>query len=309
MNAMRFFRCAVLLMVGAALPSVAPAAEAVASPPAPIVSDTNTQFSVDGKHWSPAVVAWVHFLWPKLDDASWVWTAYKVTPEEAEHGSPVITFRRVFKVAPRDAGPAKLTIAVDNAYTVSLNGKLVGGHGAMVAHTEDDGHFRVLDGYDVMLAPGVNTLSIKAINYFRESSSPEGNPGGIVFKIAFAPPIAQAIAESGKAQVYGIHFDTGKAIVKPDSKPVLDEIGKLMSAQPALKLEIAGHTDNQGAPAVNLALSKKRAEAVVATLVSRYKIDAGRLQAAGYGDTKPVADNGGAEGRARNRRVEITRLP
>ena len=282
-----------------------------ATPAAPPVigSDTQTQFSLDGKHWSPAVVAWMHFMWQPVEGAKWIWTAYKVTPEEAVHGSKVITFRRVFTVAPKDVGPAKLTVTGDNAYEASFNGKRLGSNGVLDASSNEDALFRTLDNYDVMLKPGVNTIIVKAINYHRDDAGPEGNPGGVVFKLTFAPPLAQSLAESGTAEVYGILFDTNKAAIKPASKPVLDEIGQLLRGQPGLKLEISGHTDNTGAAARNASLSKKRADAVVKALVSGYGIDASRLQAAGYGDSKPIADNGTPEGRAKNRRVEIRRTP
>ncbi len=105
-----------------------------------------------------------------------------------------------------------------------------------------------------------------------------------------------------------VEFDTGKATIKEASLALLDGLAKIIKDHPELKkLEIAGHTDNQGNAAANKALSQKRAEAVVAALVTR-GIDKARLLAKGYGDAKPMVDNDSAENRAKNRRVEINIL-
>jgi len=127
--------------------------------------------------------------------------------------------------------------------------------------------------------------------------------GGLVTVNAAA--LATDITAVGHAPVYGIYFDTGKAVVKPESKPVLDEIAKLLRNQPELKLHVVGHTDNVGQVASNMTLSKQRADAVVAALVSQYQIAAARLQSGGVGSLSPVATNRTEEGRAKNRRVEL----
>lgn len=120
-----------------------------------------------------------------------------------------------------------------------------------------------------------------------------------------AGDMSQSIATTGRVALYGILFDTGKAEVKPDSKPALDEIAKLLKAELALKLRVVGHTDNQGNFDGNIALSKRRAEAVNAALTSQYAIAASRLSAHGVADLAPVASNAAEEGRAKNRRVEL----
>jgi OmpA-OmpF porin, OOP family len=109
----------------------------------------------------------------------------------------------------------------------------------------------------------------------------------------------------GKIALYGLFFDTGKAEVKAESKPQLDEMAKLLQGQPALKVYIVGHTDSQGGLEANLALSQQRAQAVVAALAGAYKVDAKRLQARGVASLAPVASNANDAGRARNRRVEL----
>jgi OmpA-OmpF porin, OOP family len=119
--------------------------------------------------------------------------------------------------------------------------------------------------------------------------------------------LAEQLAKSGSVALEGITFDTGKAVIKPDSKAILDQIGALLTNDQTLKLEIQGHTDNVGGPTANLALSQQRAEAVRRYLVDTHRIAAARLTTAGFGDTRPVADNTTEEGRAKNRRVELHR--
>lgn len=120
-----------------------------------------------------------------------------------------------------------------------------------------------------------------------------------------AAALASDISTSGHASIYGILFDTGQATIKPASDATLAEIGKLLSANPQLKLHVVGHTDNVGALAANMTLSRQRADAVVTALVTRYKVAAARLQASGVGPLAPVASNKTEDGRARNRRVEL----
>jgi outer membrane protein OmpA-like peptidoglycan-associated protein len=120
-----------------------------------------------------------------------------------------------------------------------------------------------------------------------------------------ANALASDIAATGKAAVYGIYFDTGKSVVKPESEPALTEIGKLLKENASLKLHVVGHTDNVGDLASNMKLSQARAEAVVQALVTKHGVDAKRLKAAGVGPLSPAASNGTDEGKAKNRRVEL----
>lgn len=120
-----------------------------------------------------------------------------------------------------------------------------------------------------------------------------------------ADALKNGINAEGKIALYGIYFDTGKADVKPESKSQLDEMAKFLIQQKTLKVYIVGHTDNQGSLDANLNLSQKRAEAIVATLVKDYKIDAKRLVAKGFANLAPVASNKSDAGREKNRRVEM----
>lgn len=103
-----------------------------------------------------------------------------------------------------------------------------------------------------------------------------------------------------------IHFDTGQATIKEESKPIIDQIAAALRDHADLKVSVEGHTDNTGTPEGNKTLSRKRAEAVVAALVQA-GIGAGRLSAVGWGQERPVADNRTEEGRAKNRRVEVVK--
>ena len=115
------------------------------------------------------------------------------------------------------------------------------------------------------------------------------------------------IGETGKVALYGIYFDHDKAVVKPESKPTLDEIAKLLGAAPSLKLIVVGHTDNAGSFDYNQNLSRSRARAVVDALIADYNIAQGRLRSDGVGYLAPAATNDTEEGRALNRRVELVK--
>ena len=124
---------------------------------------------------------------------------------------------------------------------------------------------------------------------------------------ADAAALGTGIKNDGRIAVYGIHFDTGKSEIKPDSEPTLVEIAKMLKAQPALKLHVVGHTDNVAGLDLNMKLSRARAEAVVAALTSRHGIAAGRLIPHGVGPVAPAASNDAEPGRAKNRRVELVK--
>jgi OmpA-OmpF porin, OOP family len=117
----------------------------------------------------------------------------------------------------------------------------------------------------------------------------------------------QSLIDTGKAVLYGIYFDFDKAVLKPESQQQLAQIAALLNSHADLKLVITGHTDNQGAADYNQRLSQLRADAIVASLVTGYSIAGNRLVAKGMGATTPIADNDSESGRARNRRVELTK--
>ena len=101
-----------------------------------------------------------------------------------------------------------------------------------------------------------------------------------------------------------LEFETSKAIIKQESYESLEALAELLIKKPDWRIKVAGHTDSQGAAQTNLILSKKRAEAVKAFLVSR-GVAEDRIIVQYFGETKPIADNNTAEGRQKNRRVEM----
>jgi OOP family OmpA-OmpF porin len=125
-------------------------------------------------------------------------------------------------------------------------------------------------------------------------------------KVEFtAMELARVLKESGSVALHNILFDTGKATIRTESVAALAPIGEVLKNDSTLMLEIVGHTDNVGAAAANLKLSRDRAAAVKTYLVQTFGIEEARLTPAGFGDTKPVASNQTDEGRAKNRRVEL----
>lgn len=105
---------------------------------------------------------------------------------------------------------------------------------------------------------------------------------------------------------YHINFDTGKAIIKPESESSIAEIAALLKGVPALKVSIEGHTDNVGSPESNMKLSEERARAVMDAVMAK-GIAADRLKAVGRGQEISIADNRTEAGRALNRRVEVVK--
>jgi OmpA-OmpF porin, OOP family len=120
-----------------------------------------------------------------------------------------------------------------------------------------------------------------------------------------ADAMKQALDTAGRIALY-INFDTDAATLRPDAAAVISEITQLLQANPDLKIAVEGHTDNTGTAARNSQLSQQRAAAVVAALTAT-GVAGTRLSAQGFGQDKPLADNGTDEGRARNRRVELVK--
>ncbi len=102
----------------------------------------------------------------------------------------------------------------------------------------------------------------------------------------------------------GISFDTDRDTITPASTQTLDAAVEALAKFPSVRVEISGHTDSQGAPAHNLDLSQRRADAVKKYLVG-HGIDASRVETRGAGSDEPIDTNKTAEGRARNRRIEF----
>lgn len=128
-------------------------------------------------------------------------------------------------------------------------------------------------------------------------------------KIVFinASDMKKSLEETGRINLYGIYFDTDKDTIKPESKPTLDEITKLMRDNKELRLGVVGHTDSTGSEPHNLDLSNRRAASVIRAL-TQAGIDASLFTSRGAGASEPVTSNDTNEGRAKNRRVELVRM-
>jgi outer membrane protein OmpA-like peptidoglycan-associated protein len=123
--------------------------------------------------------------------------------------------------------------------------------------------------------------------------------------VADAKFMSEGITSAGHVAIYGIYFDFNKSDVKPESEPALNEIAKVLSGNPNLKVLIVGHTDNVGGIDYNMKLSLARANAVVQFLITKYKVNPQSVKPYGAGQLSPVAPNKTEEGRAKNRRVEL----
>ena len=121
-----------------------------------------------------------------------------------------------------------------------------------------------------------------------------------------AAEMKKALDATGHVALY-LNFDTDQATLQPDAQATVAQVVALLAQNPDLKLSVDGHTDNAGTAPHNQQLSEARARTVVATLTAQ-GIAADRLKAAGFGQTKPLADNATDAGKAKNRRVELVKI-
>ena len=194
------------------------------------------------------------------------------------------------------------------AFPVLLNAQPVTLPALRASCVTEDGRadFYILDqaDYPLMLAWKLgegSQLQVIKITYPPALPSQKGNQP--------APPsaIEQQLKVNKKVDIYGIYFDFANDQLKPESTPVLEEIAGVLKDNPDWKLTVSGHTDNVGGDAYNLDLSKRRAAAVKQALVTQYHVAPERLSTDGFGASRPVDTNDTLAGRARNRRVELTR--
>lgn len=126
-------------------------------------------------------------------------------------------------------------------------------------------------------------------------------------QVISAADISASIKATGHIALY-ILFDTGLATIKTESKPALEQIAAMLKKDPALKVFIVGHTDNQGNLESNMKLSLDRANAVVNELVTKYAVAANQMMPKGVASLSPVSTNDTEEGRKMNRRVELVKM-
>lgn len=146
-------------------------------------------------------------------------------------------------------------------------------------------------------------------NIFRIETTDDAKPIISNFRIAAGlPDMRNKLLKDGKVISYGIQFDVNSDKVKPESYSTLKELAQILKDNPALRIQIVGHTDSDGDAAMNLDLSKRRSASVKKELVEKFSIDAARLDTDGKGATAPLAPNDSAVNKAKNRRVEFIRL-
>lgn len=173
--------------------------------------------------------------------------------------------------------------------------------GGTVVPSSDDMVYRIVKGARTYWAQlsGPTTASAEVQWYNLE----------IIQEEAMAQELSAALndglAANGKVAIYDILFDTGLAVVKPESHDAIKAIADWLAANPTANLYVVGHTDNTGTLPANLKLSKDRAAAVVTYLTSKLGVTATRLTADGVGPLAPVSTNTTDAGRALNRRVEV----
>jgi outer membrane protein OmpA-like peptidoglycan-associated protein/Tol biopolymer transport system component len=155
----------------------------------------------------------------------------------------------------------------------------------------------------VTLPSGKNYgIAIKADGYLFYSENFDLPEGGN-FQLVEKEVLLKKIEVGSKIVLRNIFFDTDKATLRPESKTELDNLLRLLVENPTIKIEISGHTDNQGSASYNQVLSEKRAKAVVDYLGDN--VEKTRMVYVGYGLTQPVATNATAQGRQLNRRTEL----
>jgi outer membrane protein OmpA-like peptidoglycan-associated protein len=172
----------------------------------------------------------------------------------------------------------------------------------------DDGaaEFYILDQPDYPLMLSWKLGSGSQLQVIKITYPQEPQPRKTEVKTA-PSAIELQLKEKKKVDIYGIYFDFASDHLKPESTPVLEEIAGVLNDNPDWNLNVNGHTDNIGGDPYNLDLSKRRAAAVKQALIAQYHITPERLSTDGFGASRPVDTNDTLAGRARNRRVELTR--
>ena len=130
-------------------------------------------------------------------------------------------------------------------------------------------------------------------------------PGSVEQRlVAFIEDPTKAVDDKTWFTFDGLEFETGSAKLKASSQERLKQIAAVLKAYPAVTIKVGGYTDNVGDPQTNLRISGERAKATLQELVNM-GISANRMDAEGYGEQHPVADNATDQGRQKNRRVDI----
>jgi outer membrane protein OmpA-like peptidoglycan-associated protein len=219
--------------------------------------------------------------------------------------------QRLAELAVKDNQQTSLLIAGNNVANKVLPGELSAGKHTMRVMATKSSLKCYIDNERIANVPAVENFqpvcfAIRLDPYLDEPDNPM-----LIRGVRYAEggkTLKQQLDEAGRIVTHGILFDSGSDKIKAESYKTLADIGGLLTGSPKLRVSIEGHTDSGGSDAANLELSQKRAIAVKAYLVDSYNVDAGRLEAKGWGEGKPIDTNDTAEGKANNRRVELVKL-
>jgi len=171
--------------------------------------------------------------------------------------------------------------------------------------------WEVTNATEVSIDGGIGKVQVKGSKQVKPTSSTSytltavGEGGTrtetVDIEVTEPPPI------EARVNLQGVSFGSGNATLTLNAKKVLDGVAEQLLANPKVKIEIQGHTDNVGKPASNQDLSQRRAKSVVGYLATK-GVSTSRMRAVGYGQDMPIADNSTAEGREQNRRIEMIRI-
>ena len=208
-------------------------------------------------------------------------------------------------INPRDIPTARMEgLVIDATTKEPLENALVKISGVNPVKTDADGRFTAEKVPAGMIVVNASKGGYK--NNDVTETITANNTGSVTIPLEpeTGSNLEQELEETGKVSLYGIYFDSDKALLKAESEKTLQEVLALIQRNPERSLEIGGHTDSQGDDAYNLKLSEERAKAVLDWLKAN-GANTNRLTSKGYGETVPVATNNTENGRALNRRVEL----
>lgn len=228
-------------------------------------------------------------------------------PREAagvvEAGKPLVLSAALTPLPPEPPKPMTVRGAVLSEADKAVVATVAAPSASLSQKTHGNGEF------SFTVPAGELTVEAAAAGFLTQGRRITGQPGDTVvvdFVLKAVPKQTLVVLKKEKIEIKKqLHFATGKDVILPDSGPLLDEIASTILANQKLKMiRIEGHTDDQGDDAYNLELSERRAGSVVRALLER-GVEASRMKAVGFGETKPLESNKKPAGRAKNRRVEF----
>jgi len=243
---------------------------------------------------------------------------------------PVVSPATMFSLSTRSLGELKTTghtrhryIEIEDAWRTRAQPMREDTDGTLQAGAVDREAFKVIVNDRLVELPAIVAMShrgepkqtvAKILDDARFPLMLDYEVPGDGFQIRFTKisyptggVLERHLAVEKRVDVYGIYFDFASDRLRPESTPVLAEIAGVLTKNADWSLTINGHTDNIGGEASNLELSRRRSESVRRALVEQYHINATRLITAGFGASQPKESNATADGRGKNRRVELVR--